>query len=902
VSALRRWLSRLVGSFAQGRSDRELRQELEAHLQLEIDDLVSRGVPEAEARRRALIRSGGVDVAREVYRNQRGFPFIDHALRDLTYALRMIRRAPGFTAIGVTSLALAIAANTAVFSLADAVFFRPLPVEEPDDLVLLEWTGPESTDFNSYNGSIRRSDVAGEVIGTSFPLPWFEGIRSTTQSLSGVFAFTAIEQINVVDADGAGIAHGELVTGDYYATLGVRAIRGRTLTPDDDRAGAEPVAVLSHAYWQRRFASDSSVVGRVVRLNGMPTTIIGVTPPAFVGTLEVGEQADVTLAMSLAPLFSPGILPSDLSDPQNWWVQMMGRLGPGRTTEVAEAELAAVYRGATAGSTEPPDARLRPRLISGARGPNDERRDYRLAVGLIAGLSMLVLLMACTNVASLLLSRASAREGEITMRLALGAEHSRVLGQLLTEALVLALLAEAFGLAFAYWGKDLLLAIQPSAAGLDFQIDARALGMATALAVGTAVLFGLAPALHATRKNLSDGLKSSPGRGDRAGRGRLRGALMVFQVAVSVVLLFGSSLFVGTIRNLRAVDAGFDQERLLVFRIDPRLSQFGDEKVPALYRELQRAYGEIPGVTGVTFSRHTLLSGGRRQSTVAISGYAEDEAVQSLVNPVGPGFFETLGMPILAGQSIVVDHDERSAPVAVVNEAFVRMRLGGSNPLGRLIEISGTQREIIGVAADAKYYSVREPAEATVYLPFLQVERGQAGFMMRTADDPMTIVGAVREVTRNIEPTLSIFEIATQRDAAAATLGAERVLATMTTAFAALALFLAGIGVYGLVSHATSKRTAEIGLRMAMGARGGSILWLVARPTVAIVCLGITLGLGASAITGRYFTSLLFGFSAVDPRAVLVSVAVIAVAAVTAAYAPAFRASRISALEALRHE
>jgi predicted permease len=377
---------------------------------------------------------------------------------------------------------------------------------------------------------------------------------------------------------------------------------------------------------------------------------------------------------------------------------------------------------------------------------------------------------------------------------------------------------------------------------------------------------------------------------------------MVFQIAVSVVLLFGSTLFVGTIRNLNAVNPGFDPDRLLVFRVDPRLSQYEDERVPALYMELQRAYGDIPGVTEVTFSRHTLLSVGRRLSTVAVAGLPEDEAVQALVNPVGPDFFETLRLPIVAGRGITVDHDERHSPIAVVNEAFVRTRLAGLPPLGQIIEVSREQYEIIGVAGDAKYYSVREPVEATVYLPFLQTERGQAGFTLRTSDDPLTMVGAVRDVTRRIDRTLSLFEFGSQQDKSVATLGAERVLAMLTTGFATLALFLAAVGVYGLIAHGTTQRTSEIGIRMAMGARAPSILWLVVAPTAGILTLGIAIGLAASAFSSRHFATLLYGYSAVDPRAVAASVLVIAAAALAAASAPAFRASRISALEALRHE
>lgn len=911
VSTLRRWLSRLVGTFATARSERDLAEELEAHLQLEIDELARRGRSPADARREALLRSGGIDLAKDAYRRQRGIPLIDHLRRDLLYTGRMIRRSPGFTVIAVASLGLAIAANTAVFTLADAVFLKPLPVTEPEELVLLEWTDRESSTseergYHDYYGSIRRSEAPGEAIGTSFSLPLFESVRSSTSTLSELFAFAAVEQINVVDAQAAGIARGQLVTADYYATLGVPAVYGRTIVPEDDRAGAEPVGVLSHRYWQSRFGGDPSIVGRAVRLNGVPTTIVGVTPPEFIGTLDIGASADITLPMSLAPIVSPGMTETAMTDPGSWWVQLMGRRQADVTMDEVEAELALAFGRAIRPLSDAPQAvaarTLRPSVVSGARGPHDERRGYRLATSLLAALAALVLLLACTNVAGLLLSRATARRGEITMRLALGAGRRRVLGQLLTEALVLAVLAEGLGLLLARWGTDLLLILRPATSRLDLQIDGHGLAVATALAGSTALLFGLAPALSATRGRLSESLKRAHTATRGRPRARLRSALLVVQISVSVVLVFGSALFVGTLRNLRATDVGFDQDHLLLFRVDPRLSQYDGERVPVLYRELQRAYLAVPGVEAVSFSRHALLTGSRRSSTVAVVGHQETQATLALVNPVGPDFFETMRIPLVMGRALGLEDDERGPAVAVVNESFARTRLPGQLAVGRRVRVSRREWEIVGVAADAKYDDVRAAAAPTVYLSFLQSETGQAGFILRAATDPLTLVSPVREVTRRIDPTLSVFDIVTQRAAAEARFGEERVLATMTTAFALLALFLAAIGVYGVMSFATSRRTGEIGLRVALGASGFDVLWLVARSTFGLVVLGVAIGLGASLLGSSYFTGLLYGITSTDLGSMAVAVGVISAAALLAAYVPANRARRISPLEALRHE
>ncbi|MGE0160627.1 MAG: ADOP family duplicated permease [Gemmatimonadales bacterium] len=920
MSIVRRWWRRLLGSFGHECADRDLSEELQTHLQLEIDDLVRHGHTPTEARRLALIRSGGVELAREACREQRGFPVLDHLRRDLGFAARMVRRSPGFTFVAVLSLALAIAAATAVFSLADAVFLTTLPVHEPEELVLVEWTGPadvvgaDDLYWTSYDGSIRRSEAAGEVVGSSLSLPMFELIRARSSTLSSVFAFAEIEQLNVVDAAGASIARGQLATGDYYTMLGIDAALGRVFTADDDAPDAEPVAVLSSRYWQRRFGGDPDLLGRVVSINGAPVTVVGVTPPDFVGTLDVDQPADVTMPFAMAPVVSPDVTIDDLRDPGHWWVRLMGRRSEGVAQAAVEAELGRLLQDAwrlegsdtASRSTVDPipvdaEVALRPHIASGARGPDDGRRNYRLPTALLGVLAGLVLILACSNVAGLLLARAGARRGEVTMRLALGAGRRRVVTQLLIEALLLAGMAGVLGLALAWVGQDLLLVLQPGVRELELGLDARALMVATALTAATAVLFGLAPAAYATRGDLATSLKHA-GKGRATPRGSLRTGLLIGQIAVSVMLLFGAAQFLGTLRNLQEVDVGFDQDGVLTFRVDPRLSQYEPALVPSLYRSLQEAYAQTPGIESATFGRHALLTGGRRTGSVAVGDQGESEPATTLIGVVGPDFFETMRIPVRMGRPFVRADDELGPPVAMVNESFVRTRMAGRSPVGRTLTMGTRTMEIVGVAGDARYYSVREAPEPTVYVPFLQTERGQAGFMLRTSGDPLALVSQIREVTRRLDPTLSLFDVTTQREAAAMALGEERVLATMTTVFAALALFLAAIGVYGVMTYATSRRTAEIGLRLALGAESGSILWLVSRPTIMWVVLGTAVGLGGALAGGRFFSRLLFGLSAADPRSVLTAVTVISVAALVAAYVPARRARRMSALEALRSD
>ena len=904
MSAPRRWLSRLAGVIARGHRERDMAEELASHLRMEIEERIARGESPAEARRQALLRSGGMDVAKEAIRGQRGVPFLDHLGQDLRYAGRTIRRSPGFAAVTVLSLALGIGANTAVFSVTDAVFFRTLPVPSPDELVLFEWVGPPWS--GAYDGSMRRGTAPGEVIGTSFSMPAFERIHASGSVLAGVFAFESVEQLNVVDGAQAGIARGQLVTGDYYGTLGVHAVRGRTLVPADDRPGADPVAVLAHAYWQNRFGGDPAVVGSQLAINGIMTTIVGITPAGFAGTLDVDEAADVTLPMSLVGSIRPGS-DADLVDPTFWWVQIMGRRGEGVTVERAEAGLATVFHGAMLDEGAVPqdtvNAARQPRLhlAAGSRGPNDERRDYRLSLTLLTILAGLVLLIACTNAANLLLTRAAVRRREIDMRLALGASRGRLVRQLLTESFLLALIAGAIGLLLAFWAKDLLLILRPSAPGLRLALDLRVLTAATVLSVATALLFGLAPALRATRRSPNGAIRAASLTVRGPSHALVGRGLIVVQIAMSLVLLLGAALFLRTLHNLRSVDVGFEQNQLLLFRIDPRLSRYDTARIPDLYRELHRELSAVPGVSAVTFSRHGLLTGSRRSNAVAIVGQQrDDEARVALINPVGPAFFETMRLRLVAGRAFDMRDDERRAPVAIVNEAFAQSRFEGESPLGQRIRYANTEAEIVGIAADARYYSVRQTVEPTVYVPFLQGERGQASFALRTEADPPSVSSSVRAALRAIDPTLSIFELRTQRAAVEATLGEERLLASASAGFGALALVLACIGVYGILAYSTAQRTGEIGLRIALGARGPSILWLVTRRTVTLVALGIGVGLVAGVQGAKIVASLLYGLAPADPLSILAAAGLIAIVALIAAWVPANRARRVSPLVALR--
>jgi len=907
MSRARRWLARLAGVVGGERRDREFVEELEFHLRMEIEEQLRRGLPPAEARRVALLRSGGIDAAREAYREQRSVPLIDDVRRDLRHAVCGLRRSPGFAVIAVASLALGIGANTAVFSLTDAVFLRRLPVSEPGELVLLEWTGRSGG--RMYDGEMWPAVRPGEVRGTSFAMPFFDRIGSASGVLTGVFAFAPLEQLNVVAGEDAAIARGQLVTGAYYTTLGVQAVAGRLLEAGDDRPGADPVAVLTYGYWQSRFGGDRSVIGRQVLINSVATTIIGVTPARFVGTLDVGETADVTLPMSMVASIRPGS-GGDLLAPDFWWVRIMGRRASGVTSIQVAARLAAVFRNSVleaqavrAAAATDNDRPELPRLqaADGSRGASDAPRDYQTAAVLLSVVAALILLIACANVANLMFVRAAARQREITIRSALGASRGRILRQLLLESVLLVFIAEAAGLLFAGWAKDLLLTLRPGATELQLAIDARAFGLATVIGVGTALLAGFAPALHSMRTDVASSLRLAPRtmHGNPRAAGRM---LVALQIALSVVLLTGAALFLRTLQNLRAVDAGFEQNRLLLFRVDPRLNRYDGQRIVQLYRDLQRELGSLVDVQAVTFSRHALLTGGRRSNRVDVVGQPASANEEALVNMTGPQFFTTMQIPIMAGRAFDTQHHEQAGAAAIINQTFARTRFPGTSPIGQRVRYYGLEIEVLGVAADAKYYSLRSDPEPTLYLPFLPYERGQASFAIRTRGDPMTTLPAVRDVVRRIDPTLAIFDVATQRSAAAALLGEERLLATMTVSFGVLALILACIGVYGVVAWNTTRRTGEIGLRIALGATGAGVLWLAAQRTLAFIAIGIIAGLAASIIGARFLDQLLFGLEPTDPLSITAAAGVISIVALVAVLIPADRARRVSPLIAIRHE
>jgi predicted permease len=862
-------------------------------------------------------------------------------LKDLRYGMRMLLKQKGVTAVALLSLALGIGANTALFSVVDAMLLKMLPVREPERLVLFKSVAPREFSVGSYNGSSNTDPNTGQRTMTSFAFQSYQRLREQQGPMSDIFAFGNVG-LNV-GADGeADVANGQAVSGNYYSALGVQPAVGRLFTDEDDKAGVTPVAVLSHRYWQKRFGGAAKIVGKQINLNNVAFTVVGVSAKGFEGTMGVGSSQDVTIPLALEPLTYTDRERSQMNGAGVWWLRIMGRLKPGVTAEQAQGQLenaflqsvlehraarqaAAKARGGNAISDL--DPKQYPHLFAdpGGQGEMFRRKYYAPSLYLLLGVVGLVLLIACANVANLLLSRAAGRQKEIGLRLALGASRSRLMRQLLTESLLLSVCGGVLGIIFAVWIKDGLLAVSlwggRGMIALEPQLDWRVLGFTLTLSLLTGIIFGVAPAWRSTRVDLTPSLKDSARASSAIHRSLLSRGLVVFQVALSLLLLVGAGLFVRTLLNLQRVDPGFNTENLLLFEVDPSLIGYKDEKLRQVYTQISERMEAIPGVKAVTFSRMPLLSQGSSSSSVflreALSATPDSEG---RIKPNGEGyrhtvrenFLEAMGIPLLYGRTFRAQDDTNSPKVVVVNQTFANKYFPNQNAIGKRFTFDTAkpdELEIIGICKDAKYTSQRDDVPPTVYGSYRQ-ERpmGFGVFEVRTVADPATTVASVRSVVRDIEPNLPVMNVKTQVEQADETLRMERLFAKLLTLFALLAQQLAAIGLFGVLAYTVSQRTHEIGIRMALGANRRNVLGMIVRQGMTLVVLGVILGLIGSYVLTKYLESwvslskMLFHVKASDPWTYGVIAVLLTVVALIACYIPARRATKVDPLEALRYE
>jgi predicted permease len=829
---------------------------------------------------------------------------MDNLLQDTLFALRTLRKTPAFTVIVVLTLALGIGANTAIFSLTDQVLLRLLPVQHPEQLVVFDGPGPnQGRTFN--NGT--------------FSYPMYRDFRDQNKVLDGVLARFPTPLTLTIDGRAERVG-GELVSGNYFDVLGVRPVVGRLFGADDDKTpGGHPVAILAYDYWTRRFAANPAVLSQKIALNNVPMTIVGVAPRGFHGVI-LGEAPDVMVPLMMKSQMTPTW--DDLMNRRSRWVNVMGRVKPGVSHAQAEAAMNVLYRQINEQEIKDiPTASksFRERFVAkhlflreGARGRSDLRNQFSTPILVLMGMVGLVLLIACANVANLLLARSASRQKEVAIRMALGASRFVIVRQRLIESMLLGCAGAVLGILFAWWTGALLIKALPfDSAGtvLSSMPDGRIIVFALATAFVTALLFGIAPALQSTRPILTATLKDEAGSVvGGTGHSRFRKALVVAQVGLSVLLLAGSALFARSLYNLKTLNPGFQADQLLGFSVDPSLSGYSHERALAIFQQLQQQIAALPDVHAATASVLPLMNDDNWSSTVKVEGYQpkEGEDMNPDVDAVGPGYFSTMGQPLVAGREFTIKDGTTAPRVAIINETMAKTYFGTNNPLGHHLawgRDKTTNIEIVGVVKDARMSTLRDQIRRYVYTPYMQEpELGSMTFYVRARGSADAVAASVRAAALRVDPNLPIFSMKTMTQTIDDSLFIERMVAALSTVFGALATLLAALGLYGVMSYSVARRTREIGIRMALGAERRSVLWMVLGEVATMVAIGVGIGLPLALALSRLVQSQLFELSAHDPIALAASAAGLSIVAMLAGYLPARRATRVDPMLALRYE
>jgi predicted permease len=835
-------------------------------------------------------------------------------LQDVRYAIRMLVKSPGFTAIAVLTLALGIGANTAIFSLIDAVMLKTLPVKHPEQLVLLSW------DTNKWPGSFGQT---GGDSSLSFSYPAFEEFSQQNHVLSDVFAFVPLgftPQNTTVSFNGEPtLANGMMVTGNFFSGLGVTPLLGRTISNTDEPEGAARVAVISYPYWTRQFARDPSVIGKSVALNGIPFTIVGVTPAEFYG-VQPGTAPDIWMAFADKPNLRPwGSEPyhgSSVFTAKDWiCLNIMSRLNPSQTRTQAEAALDTIFHNMVTSDWKPdkPDQVPHLQLLPASQGISDLREGFAQPLKVLMWAVGLVLLIACANLATLLLARATGRHKEISVRLAMGGTRSRVIRQLLTESILLSTIGGVLGLLVANWGTQALLALIASGdnpTALDVRPDPRVLLFTVAASVLTGILFGIAPALSAAKVDLASAMHEAASNISGGGGNRLGKSLVVAQVAASLVLMIGAGLYIRTLQNMEKKNLGFNQKNLLLFGLDPTRTGYRGDRLVNLFAQVREQIQSLPGVKAVTLYEFAPFTGWSSNTSVTIEGSSR-KVDNKLVRfgTVGPDFFATMQVPVVLGRDIQTSDTSNSPKVGVVNQTFVHTFLDDENPIGHYFNLGapGTDKrrfEIVGVVKDLELTDLHDHPRPKAFIPYTQVsdELDTMYFEVRSAGDPTALLSEIRGTVRQADPDLPLMGVKTQTEQTAEALTQERLFARLSTFFGLVALLLACIGLYGTMAYSVTRKTHEIGIRMALGAGPTGVLRMVIAQGLQLALMGVVIGVAAGFGLTRLIASMMYGISPTDPLTfVAVSVVLIVVASL-ACFIPARRAMRVDPIIALRYE
>jgi predicted permease len=915
TNLIRVFTARLRGLFGQRRTGHELEDEMQLHIQMLTDRFILRGMEPDDARAAARRQFGNATLLRERHNQQRSFPFFVTSWRDLHFGLRQLKRNPLLAFVAITSLALGIGANTAIFTAAKRVLFDTLPVASPHQLRMLTWVSGQEQPVPPVWGDVG-PNATGGLTGNGFSYPVFEEMRKRTDAVQALIAFKDTTMTVTIDGHSEMI-NGELIGGNGFQSLGVEAELGRTLTAADDLSpGSGPVAVISDGYWAQRFARSPLALGKAIFLNGIPVTIVGVSSGRFAG-LQMGNPMQVFIPLTMQPLILPrpqnGSV-SLLNNPQSWWVQILVRLRPEVSEARVQAELDATLRQVAlpvlkrTGDLD----RFHLQLEPGDRGLDYLRGEYARQSYVLLALAGLVLLLACLNLANLLLARSATRQRELSTRLALGASRGSIVRQMLTESVLLSGFGGGTGLLLGYLGRNVIprLLAQPSQPEpLQVQFDWRVLLFTLGISFGTGILFGLAPAWQATRTAAHAGLRDSGGT--TASRHQLwfDKSLVIGQIALSAILLMGAGLFVHTLLNLNRISLGFDTDHILLFRLGLSRARYSDAQMTDYFKQVQERLASLPGVRSVTVSSIGIIGDGHSGSIFHVLGRPrEKEPTRVQTIGVGADFFQTLDIPILQGRAFNQRDTANSPKVAIVNRALARKFFPNENPIGKTFEVDPEDVDgpiqIVGIATDTRYADLREETPPIFFVPYVQNVNGPGRMMveLRTLADPTSVLPTVRGAIEALDQAVPMVDVRTMKDQVGTTMADERVLAQLAGGFSVLALALASIGIYGMMAYAVNRRTGEIGLRIALGARTGQVLTRVLREAFWLTGAGIVIGVVAALWLTRFIQGMLYGLGNTDALTVAGTAVLLLSVSLIAAFAPARRASRIDPIRALRHD
>jgi macrolide transport system ATP-binding/permease protein len=919
---MKSFLRKLAWLTRRERKEAELTEELQFHLDEEADERRADGLTMEDARRAARLDLGNLTIVREDTRAAWTWRLLEQLVQDLRYGARTLAANKAFSALAILSLALGIGANAAIFSFMDAILMRSLPVPDPQSLVTLAW----HTKQPEFNGTNRHDDdytvPGGGYVGGIFAYQAFGLFQHDTSVFSTVFGYQGAGSLHFAVKGQAEMANAEYISGSYFSGLGVAPAAGRLIGPDDDRAGAPAVAVISYGLSESRFGGPANAAGQSVLLDNIPFTIVGVAPPEFFG-VDPNALPSVYLPMHAVLLVQAGNKSDPpgawFSDPNYDWVIPMARLRPGVSPARAQAVLGTAFaQWEAAADPKRKKADLPTLIVKPAAGGLDSlRRAYAKPMYVLLGLVGLILAIACANIANLLLARASARTREMAVRLSIGAGRRRVIQQLLTESLLLSAIGGVLGVAFAIWGIHFLTALlasgdQPFA--LAVTLNWRVLSAMAALSMLTGVLFGLAPAVQGTRVDLTPALKPVRGRGSlvHAGRVTVGRVLVVAQIVFTLLILVAAGLFLRTLSNLESIRLGFNDEHVLTFALNARQAGHVDPEIVTLYDRLLSEFAALPGVQKATLSDRPLFGSGTAGTGVTTPG---SQPKASRVLPIGPDFFSTMQIPLLRGRPIEA-RDRPGAPyVGVVNEEFARVLFGTTDPIGRHVTLKfpcpTCEIEIVGVVANTLYGTLRKtqlsPAgpPPIIFLSFSQAlwrPVGAVTYELRTAGDPREPIAAIRDIVTRADPRVPLTRVMPQRALIDREINQEIAFARLATAAALLALAIACVGLYGTTSYGVARRTSEIGVRMALGARRTTVVWMVLREVLTLAAIGLAISLPASLAASKVVESFLFDMKRNDPLTLTAAVLTMMAATMLAGYLPARTASRIDPMVALRYE